>query len=128
MSDLKKRFTSLYMNEDGMIFPWVIFLTLLMLLATMTSTQLYRNQLFLTDAQKASILKQSVVETTREVLEEELRLLPGGINTHTYANSYPVMNVSVTCNKESALEWICSWEVTDAKTRPKFVVTYHKIN
>ncbi|QAS54202.1 hypothetical protein HLI_19290 [Halobacillus litoralis] len=106
----------------------MLMISLLLILFTMNTIQQYKNQLLLTQLHESSIMKQSMLETTRSSLENHLISLPELQTTYNYTSQHPNGEISSVCMRESGQKWVCEWVLKDFDGRTQHSRTFHTLS
>ncbi|SEH61443.1 hypothetical protein SAMN05192559_102275 [Halobacillus karajensis] len=105
------RAKSTFLNQEGIVFPWVLFLSFLLLIITLLSIHQYENHLLLLKSHQSSVTLQHIIDTSRRDLEQELTALPETQKHHAFKNITPDGEAIVDCSHDD--QWICTWNVTE---------------
>ncbi|SFJ21128.1 hypothetical protein SAMN04487936_101338 [Halobacillus dabanensis] len=115
-------------DEKGSIFPWVLMVCYLLLLVTFTGVQQLKSQLIQTSTHKSAVVKQHILEQSRNPLEEELVILPELSAQHDFIHSTPNGEGTANCIRESEMNWACDWIITDRFGGIKHTMTFHSLS
>ncbi|MYL28909.1 hypothetical protein GLW03_03650 [Halobacillus halophilus] len=121
---LKRFFISLTTNNGGMVFPWVLMVTLVFILLISRGAASYENQQRLTQSHHFGIMKKHLLERARQHIDSELAEVPQSEAGFSYTYHTANGTAEADCMKESDLLWKCSWILTVHDSGDKYVVTY----
>ncbi|MYL71909.1 hypothetical protein GLW00_13660 [Halobacillus litoralis] len=97
-------------NDHGIVFPWMLILCFLLLIVTLTTTNQYKNHLYLVKSHQASVIKQHILDTSRLKLNTELKKIPKEQMQYSTTLHTPDGESAVECSREE-IQWECLWHI-----------------
>ncbi len=121
---LKRWFICLTKNESGMIFPWVLMVTLVFVLLVSFTAASFENHQRLTQSHQYGITKKHLLERARHYINTELTLAQDSEAVFPYSYRTANGTAAADCRKETETLWKCSWELSVNESGSKYVVTF----
>ena len=111
-------------HEHGFVFPWVLILLTLLLFTTLTTLDLYLNDVRLTHMEKQAVIKQNIFQLAQLSLNEKWQ---SGDGEEGLVYEHPLGTATAICTLELQL-LRCQWTIETKRESQSYFLTYMNVD